>query len=665
MDIIEFDSFEPDASIVTPDDADALRRFTVLLDLGSVSAGFHHVRKVTNTSGEPFALKTLRSLGPTARQDSPAVTPTSVKAFFEEYRNQASVSQLPGFPRAYGYGFIGDTPAFLMEWVEGITLQDSLTELKNANDGLHASSEAVASIGKTLGEILLRTQNLEFPFAHRDISTRNVIIRTSKIPLARQIDRNRFDTVLIDMGSSSYKREDTTFTMRTDIWRNGTPEFAPPEMLTSDTELARLRTSPKIDSYELCSVLYTLYAGHTPFCLFDREIASPYIYKRDNAPQKLEPRSNRDRELVDTIMAGIHADQSQRIAVGELTGRLEAWLDHIDFEPRTPLPVDLNAQQAEPSAAKATDAKAHRRLLSRRAALTVGGVCLAGVAVSGILNRGWGLIDRLEGIKPALGDYSWAELKDIAKQIKAAKSDAAGLEIAKRYRLTTHSGTLTAENTKALHLTDGTEVEVQIVGFRQDILAADPDKTAGITFLFRTPIGPRPMNQNVAQGGWEQSSLRLWMNDELIKQLPRELASRIVMVKKTTNNTGATTSADSLTVTQDRLWIPSMSELCGAQGPETFDSDYRYLSALYSNEGSQYLLFNELQTSGLKANSSLVRSLKGKDVYWWERTPSPDVSMEYDTTYFNRVGHDGDVFCHAASGNAPKQKTYVIAGFCL
>lgn len=666
MDIIGFDSFEPDASIVTPDDEDALRRFTVLLDQGSISTGFHHVRKVTNTSGEAFALKTLRSLDSTDDQDNSSITPTSVKAFFEEYRNQAAVAQLPGFPRAYGYGFIRETPAFLMEWVEGITLQDSMTELKHANDGQHVSAEAVASIGKALGEILLRTQNLEFPFAHRDISTRNIMIRTSRIPLDRQIERNRFDLFLIDMGSSSYKREDTTFTMRTDIWRNGTPEFAPPEMLTSDIpELARLRTSPKIDSYELCSVLYTLYTGHTPFRLFDREIASPYVYKRDNSPQKLEPRTERDETLTKTIMAGIHADQSERIAIGELTGRFEAWLDGIDFEPRTPLPTDFDAKRAGSSPDESSNGEKRHPLLSRRTALAVGGVCLAGVAASGVITRGWGIVDRLEGIKPALGDYSWAELKGIAKQIEDAKTDAAGLEIAERYRLTTHSGTLTAENTKSLHLADGTKVEVQIIGFRQDILASDPYKTAGITFLFRTPIGPQPMNQDPAQGGWEQSSLRSWMNDKLMSQLPHELSSRIVAVKKTTNNIGATTSPVSLTATEDRLWIPSMSELCGVQGPETFESSYRYLSALYSNEGSEYLLFDQLKTSGLQANSALVRSLEGEDVYWWERTPSPDVSMEYGTTYFNRVGREGDVFNHAASGNAPKQKTYVIAGFCL
>ena len=666
MNIIEFESFEPDASIVSPDDVDSRRRFTVLLDEGSVSAGFHHVRRVSNTSGETFALKTLRSLDPSARDALPAITPTAVKAFFEEYRNQAAVSQLPGFPRAYGYGFINDSPAFLMEWVEGITLQDAIPALAAANDGSTVSAQTVANLGHALGEIILRTQNLEFPFAHRDISTRNIMIRTSKLPLDRQIERGRFDLQLIDMGSSSYKRDDTTFTMRTDIWRNGTPEFAPPEMLTSDIpELAHLRTSPKIDSYELCSVLYTLYAGQTPYRLSERDVASPYVCKCETEPEPLTPRAERDRALVDAIMAGIHADQSQRIPVGELTGRLEAWLEGIDFEPRTPLPQDLDTPRTPALADSGSAPASHKPSISRRALIALGGAGIAAVAASAVLTRGWGILDRLEGVEPALGRYSWAELADISQQITDADSDGAGMKVAIKYHLVDADGMLTARATKAFTLKDGTKMRAEVVGIRQDIRADRPDKTAGLTFMLTTPLAARPMNDGSALGGWEQSTLRAWMNSELIGQFPKELASRIVTVQKPTNNTGATTSADAITMTDDRLWAPSMSELCGTQGPETFSKDYRYLSALYSNEGSQYLLFDQMGVSGLSANDELVLERGGKRVFWWERTPSPDASTGAATTAFNRVGRDGDAFDYATPGSAPRQKTYVVAGFCL
>lgn len=38
------------------------------------------------------------------------------------------------------------------------------------------------------------------------------------------------------------------------------------------------------------------------------------------------------------------------------------------------------------------------------------------------------------------------------------------------------------------------------------------------------------------------------------------------------------------------LWLPSMSELCGYQAPETFTEGCEYLSDLYSGEGEQYQL---------------------------------------------------------------------------
>lgn len=666
MNIIAFDSFEPDASIVSPDDADSRRRFTILLDEGSVSTGFHHIRRVSNTAGETFALKMLRSLNSVPQDDALEISPTAAKAFFEEYRNQAAVSHLPGFPRVYGCGYIGDSPAILLEWIEGITLQNAIPALREANDGIAVSARTTASLGHGIGEIILRTQSLEHPFAHRDISTRNIMIRTSMLSLEHQIERERFDLCLIDMGSSSYKRADTTFTMRTDIWRNGTPEFAPPEMLTSDIpELAHIRTSPTIDSYEICSVLYTLYAGHTPYRLGEREVASPYAHKRDNPPEPLEPRNERDRMLVDTILAGIHADQSRRIPVGELTGRLEAWLEGIDFEPRTPLTQDLDTSREDAQAKSSATSSPVEPRISRRTFIALGGAGIVTVAASAVMTRGWGLLDRLEGKKPRLGDYSWAELAGISRQIAEADSYDAGMKIARAYHLADADGKLTGRAAKDFSLKDGTKMMVEIVGIRQDIRAGRSDRTVGLTFMTTTPLAARPMNDATALGGWEQSTLRAWMNSELIEQFPEEVATRVTTVQKPTNNTGATTSADAITMTDDRLWIPSMSELCGVQGPETFSEDYRYLSALYSNEGSQYLLFDQLGVSGLSANESLVLNRDGNRVFWWERTPSPDISQGKTTTAFNRVGREGDAFSHATSGSSPRQKTYVVVGFCL
>lgn len=663
MNIIALSPFEPNAMFATSEDPDTIRRFTTLLDCGAVGGGSHHLRKVANTEGETFALKTLWPLD-SREENGPAVTPSGIKTLTEEYRNLAAVSLLSGFAKTYGYGYTGNTPAILMEWIEGLPLRDAVAELTDPAEGGRIPANTVAAIGKRLGEILLGAQKLDAPFVHRDLSLRNIIIRTTRRPLAQQIAHCSFDICLVDLGSSSIKRSDPSFTMSTGIWRNGTPEFAPPEMLSNDIpELAPLRTSPSIDTYELCSVLYTLYAGHTPYRLNEHLDHSPYLYKIEHEPEPLEARVPGDQKLVDIIMSGIHNEQSQRAPLSTVTGKLDAWIKDIDFEPRTPLPTPIDFSQ-KPKTASSDKAQTRHSAISRRAALALGGVCVAGIAGSAIATGCWGLIDLAHGIKPSLDAYTWEEIALISRKIQETSSIENALEIAFTYHLVDSNHSLQNENTKTVKLSDGTKAQVQIVGFKADTLT-DGGFPAGITFMFRTPIAVRPVNDNAATGGWEQSSLREWLAGEGMATLPNPLHHQIRSVKKLTNNTGATKEAASITVTDDKLWLPSMSELCGYQAPETFAEGFEYLSALYSGEGDQYQLYREQGVSGLTANNTMIRTVDGKKICYWERTPSADCSEGADSTLFNRVGKDGDVFCWATPGNDPDQKTYVLPGFCI
>ena len=663
MNIIALSPFEPNAMFATSEDPDTIRRFTTLLDCGAVGGGSHHLRKVANTEGETFALKTLWPLD-SREENGPAVTPSGIKTLTEEYRNLAAVSLLSGFAKTYGYGYTGNTPAILMEWIEGLPLRDAVAELTDPAEGGRIPANTVAAIGKRLGEILLGAQKLDAPFVHRDLSLRNIIIRTTRRPLAQQIAHCSFDICLVDLGSSSIKRSDPSFTMSTGIWRNGTPEFAPPEMLSSDIpELAPLRTSPSIDTYELCSVLYTLYAGHTPYRLNEHLDHSPYLYKIEHEPEPLEARVPGDKKLVDIIMSGIHNEQSQRAPLSTVTGKLDAWIKDIDFEPRTPLPTPVDFSQKS-KAADEDKAQTRHSAISRRAALALGGVCVAGIAGSAIATGCWGLIDLAHGIKPSLDAYTWEEIALISRKIQETSSIENALEIALTYHLVDSNHSLQNENTKTVRLSDGTKAQVQIVGFKADTLT-DEGFPAGITFMFRTPIAVRPVNDSAATGGWEQSSLREWLAGEGMATLPNPLHHQIRSVRKLTNNTGATKEAASITVTDDKLWLPSMSELCGYQAPETFAEGFEYLSALYSGEGDQYQLYREQGVSGLTANNTMIRTVDGKKICYWERTPSADCSEGADSTLFNRVGKDGDVFCWATPGNDPDQKTYVLPGFCI
>lgn len=98
MNIIALSPFEPNAMFATSEDPDTIRRFTTLLDCGAVDGGSHHLRKVANTEGETFALKTLWPLD-SREENGPAVTPSDIKTLTEEYRNLAAVSLLSGLPK--------------------------------------------------------------------------------------------------------------------------------------------------------------------------------------------------------------------------------------------------------------------------------------------------------------------------------------------------------------------------------------------------------------------------------------------------------------------------------------------------------------------------------------------------------------------------------------
>lgn len=665
MTVITLFPFEPNPLLSTPEDPDTLRRFITLLDCGPIDGGSRRLHKVVNTEGELFALKTFWPVdGNKDNSHDIATPPPDIKALPEEYRNLAAVSLLGGFVKAYGYGHFNDMPAILMEWIEGMPLRDAITALSDPADNNRIPANTVASIGRRLGEILLNAQKLDASFVHRDISLRNIVIRTTCQSLAQQKSRNSFDLHLVDLGSSSIKHSDPSFTMSNGIWRYGTPEFAPPEMLTGDVpDLAPLRMSPSIDSYELCSVLYTLYAGHTPYRLSEHIDQSPYLYKIEHEPEPLKPRQTDDLELVDIIMSGIHNEQSRRAPLSAITDKLDAWLKGIDFEPRTPLPTAITLDRKPEAKCPDTDDMRHRAI-SRRTALMLGGVCIGGLAGAVLFTGCRGLIDLANGIKPQLNDYSWSELAQISHKIQSASSNEKVLEIASTYHLVNSENMLINENIKNVTLADGTKAEIQIVGFKADSLS-ETDAPAGITFMFRTPIAMRTINDGAATGGWKQSSLRAWLESDGIALLPSDLREQIHSVRKLTNNSGATKDAASITPTDDKLWLPSMTELCGYQAPDTFAKDYEYLSSLYSGEGDQYQLYREQGVSGLTTNNAMIRTVKGREIYYWERTPSADRSEGSNTTFFNRVGYDGDVFSWATPGNTPEPKTYVIPGFCI
>jgi len=333
MQIIEFDTFETAFPVQPGKESKVKRRFMTLFAQDGEHAqvgGTSYVCKVSSFTGEEFAVKRLlvkagipqgANLTP---EDTARITQGHAAAFYEEYKNQLLVSRMRGFPKLYGYGMIGDEPAIVMEWVEGVSVRDFARGYAERGDVLPAKT--IAALGMSVLEVLDTAGRLDSTLVHRDISPANIMVRTDELSVEEQVARGFFDICLIDFGSAATgASQDASFTMVSQVWRNGTPEYAPPEMLTQDIpHIDRLRKSQAIDVFALCSVLYELYAGHTPWRVGDHPELSPFRIKTERAPESVALREPGDAALVDALLAGLQVEQSQRPSVQQLLAALFA-----------------------------------------------------------------------------------------------------------------------------------------------------------------------------------------------------------------------------------------------------------------------------------------------------------------------------------------------------
>ena len=304
------DGFEPAVALGTDELPAYLRRFTMLFadDATMRRGGIGRVTRAVNAQGEAVALKQL--ILPTRDEFDDDVAHDALvtkfkAAFREEYECHRALSGLTGFPRLYGWGEVDGVPAIVMEWVEGETLA-RLRPRFAVDDAGRLSPLVAARLGRDLFDLLCRMSLVGEGFVHRDISPANIMVRTARLPLDRQLAEGTFDLCLIDFGSSlalepasavagTGGRE--SFTERYATLRRATVAYAPPEMLTDDiADLRVLRMSPAIDVYAAASTVYELIAGVAPYEVAPgtsgtsgsrkktRDIASPYRLKMDTLP---------------------------------------------------------------------------------------------------------------------------------------------------------------------------------------------------------------------------------------------------------------------------------------------------------------------------------------------------------------------------------------------
>ncbi|MBQ9059032.1 MAG: hypothetical protein IJ125_07600 [Atopobiaceae bacterium] len=267
----------------------------------------------------------------------------------------------------------------------------------------------------------------------------------------------------------------------------------------------------------------------------------------------------------------------------------------------------------------------------------------------------------------SIDDYSWAELSELSAKIAAAPTADEAIKIAADAHLVNPDGTLTGE-VKRIELTDGTIAGFMISDLWHDE-KSDGSGHTGLSFVSDSAIALAPMNASGAiTGGWEGSELRAWLATEGMKLLPEDMANALVEVTKLTNNVGHGATADSITPTNDKLWLYSAVEVCGPLNwyGQEYGGQWAYLDDVANKEGFQYRLFAEQGVvSKSDPSGSLVRRYHGQKVSWWYRTTSIGVEQIYIG------GNAGDFFYDVLDSGypygqgQPAEVQGVVVGFCL
>lgn len=250
----------------------------------------------------------------------------------------------------------------------------------------------------------------------------------------------------------------------------------------------------------------------------------------------------------------------------------------------------------------------------------------------------------------SFNDYSWEELATIASDMTLAGNVDGALREAKKHDFVSEDGSLRDDLVKDITLSDGTTVQAQLVGVYHDP-RSNNSGNAGMTFIVTVPVSKAGMNDSAANaGGWEASQLRSALDSDMFAALPADLQNYIVKVKKYSNNAGQTDSADAVTITDDRLWIPSFIEIMGiSEGTQGF-------ATVLNAEGSQYSL---LADPAFRENFE-KKIADSSQLNWWLRSANPETATQF---YTQGSGYDTEQ-ATPLSLDANGELS-VIIGFCL
>jgi serine/threonine protein kinase len=226
--------------------------------------------------------------------------------FMEEARAMARVHH-PNVVYVYAFGTHESVPYFVMEFVEGQTLEDWLTQQEQPID--------LELALRILGDVCTGVAAIHaVGTVHRDLKPSNILIDADL--------RIR----ITDFGVSTLYRDDGT--VRTEIV--GTPAYMAPEIAMATAITGP--STPRADVYSLACVAYELITGRMPFEL-DGELVMMVRHATEPVPLPSSLRPGLPRTFDTVLLQALAKKPEERTATIELfrRGLMEARRD--SFEP--------------------------------------------------------------------------------------------------------------------------------------------------------------------------------------------------------------------------------------------------------------------------------------------------------------------------------------------
>jgi Flp pilus assembly protein TadD/tRNA A-37 threonylcarbamoyl transferase component Bud32 len=233
--------------------------------------------------------------------------PESLDRFLREGRAVARLTH-PHIVPVFEVGQHEDMPFLISEFVQGVTLADSLTARRPS---FADAAKLVAALADALH--YAHQQGV----IHRDVKPNNVLLDAAGSPR------------LMDFGLARREAGETALTLEGQVV--GTPAYMSPEQARGEGT----RVDGRTDVYSLGVVLYELLTGEPPFRGNLRMLLFQVLNDEPRPPRALNDRIPADLQTI--CLKAMAKEQSRRYAsAAELAADLRRWLNNEPIQARPP-----------------------------------------------------------------------------------------------------------------------------------------------------------------------------------------------------------------------------------------------------------------------------------------------------------------------------------------